>query len=124
MADEIINTFSDADSERIIKSVRKSEGIPTPPASWPRMPQVNEYPIVHFQAGASGIPAFNETTKQMGSATVRIWDCNSTGGLINSGVDMTAYNPGGAFPANKFGVAIFNQAGLLEVIVEGCNVAS
>ena len=122
MAEEIINTFDDADCERIIRSVRKSEGIPTPPSGRTRTPQVNEYPIVHFQAGGSNIAAFNETTKQMGTASVRVWDCNSTGALVDSGVDMAVYNPGGAFTANKFGVAMFNQAGLLVILVEGCIV--
>jgi len=122
MADEIINSFGDADCERIIKSVRKTEGMPTPPGGRSRTPQVNEYPIVHFQAGGSDIAAFNESTKQMGSATVRIWDCNSTGGLVDSGADLPVYNPGGAFTAGKFGVAMFNQAGLLVILVEGCIV--
>lgn len=123
MAEEIINTFNDEDSERIIRSVRKSEGINTPTPPVVRRPvQVNEYPIVHFQAGGSDIAAFNSSTKQMGSATVRIWDCNSTGALADSGIDVTVYNPGGAFTASKFGVAMYNQAGLLVILVEGCTV--
>lgn len=123
MSEEIkINSFDDADSERIIRAVRRIEGRIGTPISGRIQPQVNEYPIVHFQAGSSGITAFNESTKQMGSATVRIWDCNSTGGLVDSGVDLTVYNPGGTFTANKFGVAMFNQAGLLVILVEGCIV--
>lgn len=120
MSDEVINTFGDADSERIIRSVRKSEGTIRTPPGGRSQPQLNEYPIVHFQAGGSNIAAFNATTKQMGSATVRIWDSNSTGELIDSGVNATVYNPGGAFTASKFGVAMFNQAGLLVILVEGC----
>lgn len=120
MADEVINTYSDADCERINRAVRKSEGrIVTPPGGR-RQPQLNEYPIVHFQAGGSNIAAFNASTKQMGSATVRIWESDATGQLVDSGINATVYNPGGVFTANKFGVAMFNQAGLLVILVEGC----
>lgn len=120
MADEIINTFSDADCERIIRSVRKTEGIS--PLGERRSPRATSFPLWHFENGATPIAAFNETTKQMSYQVCRIWLSNSSGQLIDSGRDMKVFNPGGEFSANKFGVAMFNEAGLLVILVEGCIV--
>lgn len=76
--------------------------------------------LVHFKSPAGGIPAFDEATGQMGSAICDKHNSNSTGLLSSAGTTLTIYNAAGAFAGNKYGVADYNEAGLLVAIVEKC----
>lgn len=71
----------------------------------------------HFKTPAGGVPAFNNTTKQMGSAECREWACSEDGTLTDGGNDEQVYNPLlTAIPADTYVVALQNESGLLVAI--------
>lgn len=75
---------------------------------------------MHVKAPAGGVPAFNTTTGQMGSATCPVYLCSGTGVLTSAGRSVKVYNAAGAVAADAWGIALRNSAGLLVFIVERC----
>lgn len=77
--------------------------------------------LIHFKTKSGGIAASNATTGQMTSAVCDIQDVNpSTGAKTDAGYDLTIWNEGGAITGNRFGVAAYNEFGMLVAVVVRC----
>jgi hypothetical protein len=75
--------------------------------------------VVHAKTPLAGIPARSGLT--MGSALCDLFDCNSSGALVDSLKNITVYNMASSGVAgNKQIIAAKNSAGLYVCIVEDC----
>lgn len=79
----------------------------------------DQRPVVHAKTPIGGIPARSGLT--MGYATCPLFSCNSSGVLIDSGLNILVYNvASGTVAGNVHIIAAKNQAGLYVCIVEDC----
>ncbi len=77
----------------------------------------------HFRTPSGGIPAYNDSTKQLGSATCREWVSSETGVLSDNGNDEVIYNQHPSrIPGSTYVLATENEAGLLVVVERSANV--
>lgn len=72
--------------------------------------------IKHFKTPGGGLPAFDATTKVLGSAACRRWDCDEDDTLIDSGADEIVRNAFGALPGSIYILAAENARGILVAL--------
>ncbi len=118
MKDEHVYGFSFSDANDLLAGRGGGSGREVP---LHQRPMGNGGRCIHFKSSGSGIPAFNEGTLTMGSASCTKYVSDSSGVLSSNGT-VDIYNAGGSFAPNTWGVAMLNEAGLYVAIVERCTV--
>lgn len=110
--------FTVRDAMRVASVTRIVERKPKNPPTQGRWQGGSLPPARFAKSGITGIPAMSGSA--MGSATVRLYNSDSSGNLTDSGVDVTAFNISTAAVGNSKFLIVEYVGGVWAVVAESC----